>query len=209
MPWDQYGQAIGEDSSHPLIITPFGLCIVGEASGGSATTIVDNTKNITTDLVKTKTLILVKNGKTYVRAISANSVDTFTVATIEAAVAAEAVIFPGYDHEITVTNDTAGAAGNVGSVDVVAGEGANVALGAVLSSDVITVTLGTDAEGALDAAKNTGTLITAAIDAIAGFGATLTGSDGDSVATSTGSILFSGGYDAYGARDGDKYWITI
>ena len=52
-------------------------------------------------------------------------------------------------------------------------------------------------------------LITAAIDAIAGFGATLTGSDGDSVATSTGSILFGGGYAAYGAAAGDKYWITI
>ena len=69
----------------------------------------------------------------------------------------------GADGVITIIDETATAK----EIEVVVAAGNSASLAAAHSDGVITVTLGTDEAGAADAAKNTATLITAAINGIA------------------------------------------
>lgn len=94
---------------------------------------------------------------------------------------------------IAVLPIAGGAAGNVvdGLVVVIA-ETASHALGAAAAGGVITLTLGTDGDSLADDAKNTATLITAALDGLAGYTATLTGS-GAQVRSTAASLDFTGG----------------
>lgn len=183
------------------------VLIRGEATGGSATTIADTTKNFDTDLVKTKLVKILISGIEYLRTISSHTVDTLTVAKFKDAVAASCVIFPAYDYEVTAVVVAAGLAGNNYSVVVVKSDEANGNLAAALDGSVLTITLGVDADKALDPAKNTGTLIAAAVDALAEFTASVTGGDGSVAATVTGTYVFTGGADAVVPRTGDPYEI--
>ena len=63
---------------------------------------------------------------------------------------------------ITIVDNTASAL----SIEAVVAGTANAALSVAFASATITITLGTDAESAADATKNTATLITAAINAV-------------------------------------------
>jgi len=90
------------------------------------------------------------------------------------------IITPGTANKaITVTADNVGVAGNLFSVVIVTDEiGAGQesrSLAAVLADSVVTVTLGTDITGALDASKNTATALTAVIAGITGITATVNG----------------------------------
>lgn len=69
----------------------------------------------------------------------------------------------GDNGTITIVDNTAESL----SVEVVVAGTANASLSAAFANSTITVTLGTDAESAADATKNTATLITAAINGIA------------------------------------------
>lgn len=60
-------------------------------------------------------------------------------------------------------------------IEIVVAETANAALAAALSSGTITITLGTDADSAAVAAKNTAKLIAAKISTISGYTATEAG----------------------------------
>lgn len=88
---------------------------------------------------------------------------------------ATAEIGSGDDGTITVTIDDYGTEGNDFTIAVVEGVGNDVEMSAVLTVKDVVVTLGTGGAGALDGAKNTATLITAEIDALAGMSAEASG----------------------------------
>jgi hypothetical protein len=90
-----------------------------------------------------------------------------------AARAASLVVNAVVNATLTVTADAAGFDGNQYTVAIVTGAPTlDQALTAALAGAAITVTLGTDGAGVLDDTKNTGTLVAAAIDALAGVSCT-------------------------------------
>jgi flagellar hook protein FlgE len=98
------------------------------------------------------------------------------------------------DAAVTVTADTVGTTGNNITVTYAAGSGNNVALSAALSGNDITVTLGTDGSGSLDATKNTAALVAAAINGAAGSLITASaGGDGSGAVTAAAQTSLSGG----------------
>jgi len=94
---------------------------------------------------------------------------------------------------VTVSYDEYGVGGNSYSIEVVAGEGNDVALASELSGTKITVTLGTGVAGALDDAKNTATLIATSITALDGFTATASGTGATAFAEAIAEDSFEGG----------------
>lgn len=187
-----------------------GAQIVGSATGGSSTTIQDNTKNWPVNKFAGQLVKLTSAaGIEYLRTVISNTANTITVAELCAAVNGTAVLFAGLSYEVTATGEgaAAAAAGNAYDFVVVAGDGANVALSAVLAGTTVTVTLGTGAGGALDDAKNTATLITAAIAALATFTAAVTGATASDPATVADAVDVTGGADAYGGVLGYAYEI--
>lgn len=100
----------------------------------------------------------------------------------------------GDDGVVTVTyGGGVGTGGNDYSLEVVEGSGLDVDLTAELSGAKITVTLGTDGAGDLDATKNTATLIVGVIDAISGFSAVASGTGATALAVAIAEDNFSGG----------------
>lgn len=117
-----------------------------------------------------------------------------------AARAATATIGSGANGVVTVTATTAGAAANTNTIRSVLGSGNDVALSAAVNSGVITVTLGTDGGGLADDAKNTATLVAAAVDGVTGYDAVASGSGATPVPV-TSAQSFAGGHDVMTVRD--------
>lgn len=111
------------------------------------------------------------------------------------AVAASATIGSGGNGVVSITVDAAGNPGNLYTVTVAAGVGLSQALAAAVVGTAITVTLGTDGAGAADATKNTATLITAAVDGLAGVSATASGNGSGTILVASGPTTFTGGRD--------------
>jgi len=107
-------------------------------------------------------------------------------------IAASITIGSGTNGVVTITVVEPGSDGNSYTVEVVAGSGLNIPLSAALVGTALTVTLGTDGAGVLDATKNTATLVAAVIDAISEFTAVASGS-GVTVIPVTASTSFVGG----------------
>lgn len=97
---------------------------------------------------------------------------------------------------LTVTADTAGQAGNNITVTFVAGVGNNVAMSAAQVGNAITVTLGTDGAGAVEAADNTVDLVAAAINGIGGGTVTATYSGNTTGITAAAAQNLTGGVSA-------------
>lgn len=181
--------------------------VKGTATGGSATELEDTTKNITADLVKDKWLKVTVGGIEYVRKITSNTADTITIPAIKAAVAASAAYGPGSGAQITVVCVTAGTTGNAYTMKVVAAPGTDDNLSASVIDGVLNVFLG-KAAGELSDAKNTGTLVAAAIDTLPDFTATVTGEDGAAIVVVTeADVAFTGGIDSIPIDAGDVYSI--
>lgn len=108
---------------------------------------------------------------------------------------ATASIGTGDNGTVNIVYDNVGIEGNAYDIAIVIAAGANANMTAALSGTTITVTLGTGSSaGVVAAAKNTATLIAAAITALTPFTATKTGTGGDSIATATEeNIAFTGG----------------
>lgn len=113
-----------------------------------------------------------------------------------AATAGTNTIGSGANGTVTVTADVAGRSHL--TIQVVLGVGLNVAMTATLVAGTtlttILVTLGTDGTGALDPTKNTATLVAAAVNALAGVGATASG-------TGVTALTLTEGPKALGGRD--------
>ncbi|MFA6728940.1 MAG: hypothetical protein WCS17_12125 [Prevotella sp.] len=97
----------------------------------------------------------------------------------------------GDNGTITIVDNTADAL----SIEVVVAGTANASLAAAFASGVITVTLGTDAESAADATKNTATLIAVAINGITD--ATWTATASGTGATAIAAAVTEKAFDSY------------
>lgn len=114
--------------------------------------------------------------------------------------AASVTIGTGADGEVQIDRDDAGPDGNLWDVIVVNGVGENVNLSAAISYAFarprLVITLGTDGSGDPDNAKNTATLVAAAVDALDGFSATASGAGTDPIAAASVAAFTGGGDNA-------------
>jgi hypothetical protein len=114
--------------------------------------------------------------------------------------AAAVTIGTGTDGEVEIERDDVGPQGNSWDVIVIDPATVSGSLSASLSfanaRPRLVITLGTDSEGDPDDAKNTATLVAAAIDAIDGFTATASGTGEDPVAAAAVAAFEGGGDNA-------------
>ena len=96
------------------------------------------------------------------------------------------------DGSVTATIDAAGSDGNDKSIIVEYGTTSG-ALAAAEAVDVLTVTLGMDANGNPDNVKNTATLVAAAIDGVAGYSGSVSGTGTDIINDIESEKSFTGG----------------
>lgn len=113
------------------------------------------------------------------------------------AASATANIGSGAHGTVVITVDAEGEAGNDFTVEVVIAGTENAALSADLAGSDLTVTLGTDAQGDPDPAKNTASLVAAAIDLETGISAEATGDGDASLTYAEPQKNFTGGHDAF------------
>lgn len=106
---------------------------------------------------------------------------------------ATADIGSGDNGTVTTTVDDYGTEGNDYTIEVVEGVGLNVDMGAILTDKAIVLTLGTDGAGALDATKNTATLIATEIDGLTGVSSEASGTGADSIGVAEAEQSFTGG----------------
>jgi hypothetical protein len=123
------------------------------------------------------------------------SQSTAAVTSPDAGDAATADIGSGGNGTVTLTLANAGAFGNSYTVEVVVSEDNDADLDASLDGTALTVTLGTDSGGDPDDAKNTATLVAAAIDALAAFTASASGSGATPLDSAEGPTTFADGRD--------------
>jgi hypothetical protein len=104
---------------------------------------------------------------------------------------ATTTIGAGADGVVSVTalNDIT----NSKKIEVVVGSGNNVAMSATFASGKLTVTLGTGSGGAADATKNTAVLIATAIDALAEFTASASGTGATAISSAVTEKAFTAG----------------
>lgn len=112
---------------------------------------------------------------------------------------ASIAIGAGENGVVTVTADAAGPAANAWELEIALNAGNNKPLAAgwttAYSVPTIRLLLGTGAGGAADDAKNTATLVAAAIAALTGVGATASGTGETALATPADAAPFTGGGD--------------
>jgi len=110
-------------------------------------------------------------------------------------VGGSAKIGGGADGTVTVTDDVVGDSAK--TIEVVVAPGVSASMAAAITGDDITVTLGTDVTGAPDPAKNTATLVAAAVEALAGVTAVASGTGADPITGSSPPKGFTGGGVAF------------
>lgn len=193
----------------------------GRASGGTTTTLVDDSKNLGTDVLKDKLIKITIDGIQYVRKISSHDDDTFTFAALVSAVAATAVLdnTSAGGGKVTITADPAGTYANDYKVVVVKGEGANASTEASFDEGVLTITLGTGAGAKATATIGTlgtnGIVVTAnEIGVLDGYSIEITQNSGEDVPLSTGyseeldKFVIGLGTDASGDPDDSKNTVA-
>jgi len=131
----------------------------------------------------------------------------FSETTPQNAAKASAEIGSGEDGTVSLEYDFVGTTGNSYTITVAEGDGNDVDLSAVLSGTDITVTLGTDEVGDLDATKNTATLVAAAIDALENITATASGEGTTALDAAEAEQDFTGGQ--YATECGTPSFIII
>lgn len=198
-----------------------GSILSGRASGGTTTTLVDDKKNMSTDLFKDKLIKIIVEGIEYVRKITAHTADTFTFAALVSAVAAKAVLDNTTEGggKVTITADPAGVYANDYKVVTIKGEGANANTEASFDEGVLTITLGTGAGAKATATIGTvgtnGIVVTAnEIGVLDGYSIEITQNSGEDVPLSTGyseeldKFVIGLGTDASGDPDDSKNTVA-
>lgn len=178
-----------------------GSILSGRASGGTTTTLIDKSKNMTSDIFKEKLIKIIVNGVEYVRKITAHTADTFTFAALVSAVAAKAVLDNTTEGggKVTITADPAGVYANEYTVVTIKGEGANANTEASFDEGVLTITLGTGAGAKATATIGTvGTngivILAKEVGKLEGYSVEITQNSGADVPLSTGLFGETGRY---------------
>ena len=193
----------------------------GRASGGTTTTLVDDKKNMSTDLFKDKLIKIIVEGIEYVRKITSHTVDTFTFDALVSAVSAKAVIdnTTAGGGKVTITADPAGVYANDYKVVTIKGEGANADTEASFDEGVLTITLGTGAGAKATATIGTvGTngivILAKEVGELEGYSVEITQNSGEDVPLSTGyfeeldKFVIGLGTDASGDPDDSKNTVA-
>jgi len=185
-----------------------GLAGRGVATGGTKTTLIDTDKVFEADLFNDTIIKLgpMSDLKTYYRKVTDTANSTLTFATLPGTPATCAwTVVAG--HVITTVCVADG--GNDYTIESALNAEASQDLAVALVGDVITVTLATGVGGLSDDAKNTATLVAAAIDGLAEFTSSVTTGDGSGVVPeTTAAVAFSGGVDEVKPVAGTRYVIT-
>ena len=114
----------------------------GTATGGTDTTLVDDTKNFEVDVFNDNMIKIVVDGVEYYRTITDTTSDTITFATIGAPVAGTAILGTHEAGEVTILTVEKSADVNDYTVEVVEGTVENENMSASFADNVLTVTLG-------------------------------------------------------------------
>jgi hypothetical protein len=165
--------------------------VSGIATSGSKSTIVDTDKNFITNMLAGAIAEVDIGSTTYFRKVLSNTATTVTIDTI-AGNPASATLGSGTNGVVTITSVNDGIGGNSYTVAAVLGSGNNIAMSVLLTGLNLVVTLGTNGGGTIDTAKNTATLVAAAIDALPEFVATASGTGVTSI-NPTSQASFTGG----------------
>ena len=176
----------------------------GRATGGTKTTLVDARKNFEAGLFNGTIIKMNIGGIDYFRTITDTANSTLTFGALPGAKGSGIwTVSDGVTITVTTVADTA----TDYTLEAKLATGNNKPLAVALDGTVIRVTLATDANGSSDDAKNTVTLVTAAIDALPEFTAVASG-DGSTVCTPTSApVSFSGGVDEVKPTNGVHYEI--
>ena len=134
-----------------------------------------------------RAMTAVADGQSLATAVAGNDITV----TLETDDGDSATITIG-DGSVTATIDAAGSAGNDKSIIVEYGTTSG-ALAAAEAVDVLTVTLGMDANDNPDNVKNTATLVAAAIDGVAGYSGSVSGTGTDIINDEEAEKSFTGG----------------
>ena len=178
----------------------------GVATSGTATTLVDSTKDFEADLLNNGIVKITVGGVDYIRKVTDTAGSTLTFVALDAGVAASAHIVSGEDFDITVVNDPVGILGNAYEITIVEAPGTDDNLSAAFADGLLTIYLG-KVGGVLDDTKNAVAAVTTKIDELSGLGATATGSG--VVGVTAENIEFSGGVDQTPVAAGSPYSILI
>jgi hypothetical protein len=191
---------------NPSVTSSVVLLDYGTASsGGSDISLVDDEKNFEADVYNSKLVKIVIDGVEYIRTITDTLMNSITFASLGGSVAT-AILGAPEAGEVTIETDGMSADYNAYTVEVVVSSGNNMNLSSSFADGVMTVYLGTDAEGAADNSKNTATAIAESISQIPDFTATMTGAGGV-IAVTENPVHFTGGADAIIPVTGDPYYI--
>jgi hypothetical protein len=177
---------------------------VGTTTAGTKTGLTDTAKDWPVNIWANALLEMTIGNKHYFRIVTSNTATALVFPTLPGA-SASSSIGAGGDGTITIGVVAEGTTGNAYTVQAVNGVGNNVELSAVLASSILTITLGTDAGGVPDNAKNTATLVAAAIDALAEFTATASGTGATVLAAMGAPATFSGGVDTVAPTGAAEY----
>lgn len=191
---------------NPAVTSSVVLLDYGTASDNSTNIVlVDDEKNFETDIYNGKLIKIVIDGVEYIRTITDTTLNTIGFASLGGS-AATAILGSHDAGEVTIVTDGMSADYNSYTAEVVVSSGQNMNLSSSFSNGVLTVYLGTDANGDPDGSKNTATAIAESISQIPDFTATMTGSGGV-IAPTENPVNFSGGADAIIPAANDPYFI--
>ncbi|GEM_PF-4195746 len=199
----------------PVKIVDGGSQLRGRATGGTVTTLVDTSKNLSTDIVKDKLIKIVIDGVEYVRKITSNTADTITIPAIVTGVAAGIIFQPAGKGKITINASETGSYANEYWCYTEKGEGGNAETTAVFEDGALTITLGTDAGTAASAKIGAGvnkeiTITANEVGVLEGYSIEVAAGTGESqpltagINPDTGLITVTLGTDATGALDPTK-----
>jgi hypothetical protein len=176
----------------------------GRATGGTKTTLVDARKEFEADLFNGTIIKMNIGGIDYFRTITDTANSTLTFGALPGAKGSGIwTVSDGVTITVTTVADTA----TDYTLEAKLATGNSKPLAVALDGTVIRVTLATGADGSSDNAKNTVTLVTAAIAALPEFTAVAAG-EGSTVCTPTSApVSFSGGVDEVKPANGVHYEI--
>jgi len=179
----------------------------GIATGGTKTTLIDTSKVYEADVLNGTIVRIHAGGIDYYRTISDTAGSTITFATLPGTPAANVwTVSSGVT--ITTTAAADGTAGNAYTLVAALNAEASQNLAVALVGKVITVTLATGANSLSDDVKNTVTLVTAAIEALADLTA-VAGGSGATVVGETTALTFTGGIDAVIPNTTTRYQLAV
>ena len=178
----------------------------GTVTSGTSVTFTDTTKDFAVNALVGKLARIQIGDVEYLRPIISNTKDTVTIAVTIPAVAASVVYGEAAAAQLTVTVDTAGAAGNNYTLSVVMASGDNDNMSVELVGTVLTVYLG-KTDGVIDPLKNLCSDVATQVSNVPGFTGESTGADMAIAAETVAPLAFTGGIDALVIPVGAEYQI--